>query len=365
MERGALLGLALSVLLLTSGCLQAAPDAGNSVDGESELAPTPVAPTELPLRRLPSEQGVVIDPEFRENLQQIPWENVTVVVSVENEANPDRNITPMVADAIDYWEGPGAEHAAYTADFDLRPNATDADVEVRFVESVDCKQGYRAYIGCAPRLSPGSDVAGTQVVQVRSGYSDAATDRIVRHEFGHLVGLSHGSEPETLMQPEFEAAERPVTNATDRPFPWREQELMVYVNDGDLTPEKRAETIRQVAKAIDHYEYDTDRLPENRSLTLTNERERADIVVSFPEELDCNVQDGSCHEVSGYDPDIDPALEYYTHYHISISGVETEAVGWHVGYWLGHSLGAESTADLPATFRNASYEERRNWWREE
>jgi hypothetical protein len=48
---------------------------------------------------------------------------------------------------------------------------------------------------------------------------------------------------------------------------------------------------------------------------------------------------------------------------ISISGVDTDAVGWYVGYWLGYGFGLEES-ELAPPFQHASARERRSeWWR--
>ena len=49
---------------------------------------------------------------------------------------------------------------------------------------------------------------------------------------------------------------------------------------------------------------------------------------------------------------------------VTVDDLDTDAVGWHVGYWLAYAFGAEADADKPPPFRDASYRERRGeWWR--
>jgi hypothetical protein len=70
--------------------------------------------------------------------------------------------------------------------------------------------------------------------------------------------------------------------------------------------------------------------------------------------------------VRGADPDGVGALERYAELRITLSDVGTDAVGWHVGYWLGYGFGFEADADWPAPFRDASYDDRRSeWWERE
>jgi hypothetical protein len=68
--------------------------------------------------------------------------------------------------------------------------------------------------------------------------------------------------------------------------------------------------------------------------------------------------------VTGTDPDGDGALERYTRLEIVVVGLDTEAVGWHVGRWLGVGFGLDADASFPPPLReNATYEDRRSeWW---
>jgi hypothetical protein len=48
---------------------------------------------------------------------------------------------------------------------------------------------------------------------------------------------------------------------------------------------------------------------------------------------------------------------------VTLVGLDPDAVGWHVGYWLAYGLGAEADAEKPPPFRDAGYAERRGrWW---
>ena len=49
-------------------------------------------------------------------------------------------------------------------------------------------------------------------------------------------------------------------------------------------------------------------------------------------------------------PDVDRALEYYTNYGITVSGIDSKAVGWHVGYWLGRGMGVTDPSELAPPF---------------
>ena len=92
-------------------------------------------------------------------------------------------------------------------------------------------------------------------------------------------------------------------------------------------------------------------------------RSTADVVVRSVETSPCGEGAASCGATTGPDPDGDGAIETYSRLRISLVDLDTDAVAWHVGYWLAYGFGAEDDAEKPPPFRDASYEDRRSeWW---
>ncbi|WP_323174842.1 matrixin family metalloprotease, partial [Natrialba sp. PRR66] len=89
--------------------------------------------------------------------------------------------------------------AAYEAAFVLDPNATDPDVVVTFVDDVDECGDVDDAAGCAPRLSSNSRVDPPVAVEVEANLSDESTVIVTKHEFGHVLGLSHDDDPQSIM----------------------------------------------------------------------------------------------------------------------------------------------------------------------
>lgn len=146
-----------------------------------------------------------------------PWPaQETVTVHVVNEAAPDRDVEPLVAEALRWWEQADDAHGNYTTDWELVDDP-DADVTVSLVVAVaDCgdHENPASLLGCGPVLAGDSLADGDEHVRVRSGFSDETTLLILKHEFGHLYGRSHGMSPEPVMAARLPTTRRTAANAT-------------------------------------------------------------------------------------------------------------------------------------------------------
>ncbi|UPV76008.1 matrixin family metalloprotease [Halorussus limi] len=335
--------LFVAALLVLSGCATQAPDTGADADGSATH------------RALTSE-----DAPTRPN----PWGEGELTVAINNTANESRNFRPLVSDALDFWSNNSTRFAGFSIDYELEPNASNPDVVVKFVDAIESCANVSEPAGCAPYVTRGGQVSRPISIEVVGSYSNASTRLILKHELGHTLGLNHSAGPQSVMAPTSQLRTLPRPNATERRLPWADADFTVYL-DANRTDDAEA-TREQVRHALDYYaEGANGTVPENVSFAFTQNRSAADVVVEFTENLPCRTGDsGSCGRVRGNDPDGDGALERYDHLRVTLSDIDTEAVGWHVGYWLGYGFGFEEDADWPAPFRNATYEDRRNaWWR--
>jgi len=204
-------------------------------------------------------------------------------------------------------------------------------------------------------------------VQVVAGYSNESTVEILKHEFGHVVGVEHGEEPMPTMQAMSRVTYLSQPDLRDRAVPWRSSTLAVHVDVSALPGHDREEAREQIQHALGYYESGADgAVPSNVSFTSTSNRSAADLRIRVPEEsFDCGgerLREGSCGESWVYDTDTDDAPEYFAEYEIRVRGIDTDAFGWHVGYWLSDAMGL-TEEELPAPFVDADYDERRSeWW---
>lgn len=293
------------------------------------------------------------------------WRSEVLNVSYTGPA--DRDYGSLVAAATEYWTANSGRYAGYDVELRVVDDGEAADVHVRFVESIDdCGvHSDERTAGCAPVLTEPGQVDRPVEVRIETGYSNVSTVAVLKHELGHTLGLTHADEPRSVMQPESQLTTQPETDATDRELPWRTENLSVYADYGGIPPERREATDEQVRAALGYYADGAGgTVPERVRFHRVDSPGEADVVVEVTDESDCRPESGSCGTLSGTDPDGDGALEYYTRLRVVVVGMDTPAVGWHVGRWLGTGFGHATESEYPEPLRqNASYEERRSeWW---
>jgi hypothetical protein len=347
--------LAFALLLVFAGCLAPLSDRPPaSDDGGAQTA------NAVQRERTDPVTGTGVVAPDREN----PWGSDPIVVAVEDTADTGRDWTPIVREATAYWEANAERYAGYDVDYEVRPNATDPDLVVEFVRTVPECDGADDAAGCAPLITDRRQVNRPETVSVSASFSDQSTVLVLKHELGHTLGLDHANAPQEVMSSESVLHTTARPNATDRAFPWNDREFSVYLDPTNASDPEGAR--EQVRHALDYYERGAPGMPDNLTFSFVDDPERADVVVEFADEPPCSPNAASCGATRGWDPDGDGAVETYSHLTVVLADPDTDAVGWHVGYWLAFALGAEDPAEMPEPFRDASYHDRRGeWWETE
>jgi len=293
-----------------------------------------------------------------------PWPgHGPTTVRVNNTVN-DRAVTPLVEQSLQYWNRRDEEYATYTTNFTLGPETETADVEVRIVEEIDsCDRTDIDLLGCAPIYSAETLATERTVVRILAGYTNETTLRTLKHEFGHVLGIRHGEAPTELMNgTDPSATQLPQPDASERDNPWGRETLTVSIDQESFAADEQ-QVRRQVQYALTYYGEENDRTAETVDFELRSPGTAADVMVVGGETRCMDGDSGSCWVTRGADVDPDDALETYTNQTIHVEDVDVEALGWHVGHALGYTVtGAESDDQLPEPFRNADYEQRRNWY---
>ena len=367
----------LALLLALSGCVgpvidypPTTPEDGREATAAGSGSPTAVAEGSQTTRdhvtetRTPTESGT---PDRRTPTPTAapdatnPWGTEPIVVAVSDAANTGREWTPLVEEAAAYWERRAEHYAGFPVDYEVRPDATDPDLIVEFVDEVPECDGSSDAAGCAPLIEDRRQIDRPETVSVKTGFSDESTVLVTEHELGHTLGLTHEDAPADVMASRSVLYTEPQPNATERAFPWEDANFSVYVDVANASDSEGAR--QQVEHALAYYEDGPEGMPTNLSFTRVDDPEEADVVVRSVETSPCGEGAASCGATAGPDPDGDGEIETYSRLEISLVDLDTDAVAWHVGYWLAHGFGAEDDAEKPSPFRDASYEERRSeWW---
>jgi hypothetical protein len=292
-----------------------------------------------------------------------PWGDDPIVVGVDAPST-DREYARLVEQATTYWEQNAEQYAGFDVDYRVDPDADDPDLVVHFVDDVPTCGDTSDAVGCAPLVTESGQIDRPEQVSVQTGLSAESTTLVLKHEFGHTLGLRHDDGPRAVMRAESVLYTQPRPNATDRDFPWRDPEFTVYVDEANVSDTEA--TREQVQHALTYYENGadgSDGVPTNLSFRFVDSPDEADVVVQFSETSPCGQDAGSCFRTLGPDPDGDGAIETYSKLRITLVDLDTPAVGWHVGNWLAYGLGMEKVDERPAPFREASYRDRRSeWW---
>jgi len=356
------LALALATLVLLAGCTApVAPTAGPTDEGTAGTALETRTGTGTGARaRTGTGTGA------RTGAAPVdPYGGETLVVGVENPVNDSRDYVPLVRRAIAYWEANDSRYAGYDVSYRLDPDATDPDLVVSVVDRIeDCGTEDEHSAGCAPHVTRPEQFSPPVRIRIVDGLSDESALLVLRHEFGHTLGLGHDDEPRAVMRASGRLATLPRTDATDRPYAWGGRALSVHVDVAEDAGD-RSTVDRQVAETLGYFDRGAaGTVPEDVSFVRTANRSAADVVVQVGGPNPCDGDAGSCRRLRGLDPDADGRLESYDRIEVYAFGLDPEAVGWHVGRHLGYALGLTDDTEYPAPLRNsATYEERRSdWW---
>lgn len=299
-----------------------------------------------------------------------PWEKDVVSVRIVNAVNESRNFEPIVQQALSYWES--RNESVYEDRIEY--NITDdygADIQIKFVKEItNC--GYtislNTTLGCAPTIEPESNAVSTVEVRIAGGYTNNSTLETLKHEIGHVRGHDHGDEPQDVMRKSQDATtweeQRLQNKLSQHSYPWINSTLKVHISsDNTLTHSEE----RQINRALSYYEEGADGWIENTpDFEIVEEEDSADIQIGvYDDEYEaCSFSTSTDpHSCSDAISKASGEYRYYDSYTINVNGMDDDAVGWHIGYWLGFALGAEDKSSLPEVFQEAGGDERRsNWW---
>jgi hypothetical protein len=224
-------------------------------------------------------------------------------------------------------------------------NANDPDIEIRFVSDIGvCGYTYtESAIGCAPILDRNERRSDSVVVRVEDDLNDTSTVSTLNHELGHTLGLTHEySDTLALMNASGDASRQPMTDAVNKTNPWNTVQLDVYIDySKNVEGSERYDYTTEIREGLEYWNNGAEGYtPKNVSLSITQNRSKAEIVVDFADRVD--TEDGTGHLVRqrGYDPDGDERLESYSHATVTISEQgDEDLIDWNMAAALGYLFG--------------------------
>jgi hypothetical protein len=133
-----------------------------------------------------------------------PYENDVLTVAVAASLDTHPKLGPAIEVATTYWETHAPRFADFPVSYSFEPNAPEPDVVVRPVETIDhCgEHSGRSIAGCAPRVTMETVRPDPATVRIEAGLEEPFLTRILKHEFGHTLGLDHQDEPQHVMSSE-------------------------------------------------------------------------------------------------------------------------------------------------------------------
>jgi hypothetical protein len=130
-----------------------------------------------------------------------PYENEVLTVSLDTDPEGSALLRQALETATTYWETHAPRFADFPVSYSIEPDAETPDVAVEPVAQIDhCgKHTDSAIAGCAPRVTAETVRPATATIQIETDLTEPFLTRILKHEFGHTLGLDHDDEPRHVM----------------------------------------------------------------------------------------------------------------------------------------------------------------------
>lgn len=134
-----------------------------------------------------------------------PWGEETVLVSYDTYYTDDNYRADAIREAVEYWNHNAEEYGDYSVKIRLVPDQLDrADIKVTFQGDIDiCGLNIGGpTAGCTKKIEADQEVSEDVrpiLLKIDGDLDECATEKVLKHEFGHIYGLDHDDEPQPLM----------------------------------------------------------------------------------------------------------------------------------------------------------------------
>lgn len=248
----------------------------------------------------------------------------------------ERDVEPLIQNAMEYWETNAAEYAGYNVTFTQVDSERRADIELTFQNINQCggtDDNHTAINGCAEWRTY-NDERSVQV-RIQLGLTDPNIESTAKHELGHALGLDHDDEPQDIM--------RPV-----RPGLAGVEPVQVYVEND--SPRSDTFIEGQAEDALEYYSDEDNVDNETLDYTFVDEPHKAHLTITYSRDVtECDIdRGGSCFKQGAYEGQQAIHVEDVRDHKI---------MAWHVGYMLAPIF----VDERPEVFETRDYQERQRW----
>lgn len=335
--------IAVATCLLIAGC------SGGGVDGTAAPSPTvesTQSATDTPKSESDATSTATDTPSETETPTETPKATEPsvdpdnpygkeVLNLYVNQSMANRNMMPVVRDAVSYWEQNSKRYAGYNISYRFVESRADADVVLEFKDIDRCGKSVEdrdAYDGCADFVE--NDAPAVVMTKIQYNLSNPAARETIKHELGHTLGLEHGEKPLDVMS-------KYNSRLTADPM-----NVYLRAEDGNVPTSFE----REIRQALNYYS-DHDQLKESEELNwqFVDSAEDAHVIITYDSYGDCGYENGGICTANG---------TYAGQMDLRLAGLESEIVAWYVGWWFSFAYFEERPDGLS---NETSYDERKNW----
>lgn len=357
------LAVALAAVLMLAGCSGGGVvnDGGGTPETVTTTTATQSTSTPSETRTTTTATTTVVE------TPQNPWGEEQLVVSTNASLDNGQEIGGLVDDAVTYWNQHN-NYAQHDVELVYRADEERPDIEVRLVKEIEDCGGHeadRGFLGCAPLVTATSRPDDSVLVEIAAGYTANSTRQTIKHELGHVLGVSHADEPQPLMAAEGAAVPLVEPSVSERDNPWYWQTTRVYIDTSNASSREGERLVEGTKTALGYFEEGAEGVaPENLTFEYVNDSENADVIVRVVDEPACRDDPGSCDILWGTSTDArDDVFNYNIKQVIELYELDPESYAWHVGVNFNLVFEPASQEEFAPPFRDASYDERRSeWW---